>query len=80
MESVCLREFDVTQDYLGTFYGGLNWREKWLKLKGALDDRFNTTFKDNKNSFETCFQFVEAPRKDRLYKRVKIYNKFLAFF
>ena len=41
---------------------------------------FETEFTNNGNSFDTCFQFTEEPREDRLYKRVKIYNKLLAFF
>ena len=78
--SVYLRQFDVTQDYLGTFYGGINWRAKWLMIQEELNLYFQTEFGDNQNSFGTCFQFAEKSNEDRLYKRVKIYNKFLALF
>ena len=32
----------------------------------------------NRNSFESCFQYQEAASDEKLYRRVKIYNKLLA--
>ncbi len=43
----------------------------------ALKEDLDTSLKDSGNSHESCFQFVEAQRADRLYRRVKVYNKYL---
>ncbi len=71
-------QLDITQDFLGTFYAGGDWSGKWMELKKELQKGLNRTFTDNGNSFRSCFQFVEHKRMDRLYMRVKVYNKFLA--
>ena len=48
-------QIDITQDFKGSFWGGNNWKNKYIELKEKLDETFNTTFKDNKNSFVSCF-------------------------
>lgn len=45
-------------DFIGTFYGGENWKEPWFEIKKYMDERFEKPFTSNNNSFETCFQFV----------------------
>ena len=70
-------KIDATRDIGGFFYAGSDWRTKHRRLCDALEQQFGTTFRDNGNSFDTCFQFVGAHPVDFLPMRVKIYNKTL---
>ena len=69
---------EVTQDLTGFFYGGENWKASWHELCDALDLHLESHFKDNHNSFQSCFQFVEKESFKKVYRRVKVYNKLLA--
>ena len=48
-------------------------------MRQVLQERFNIVLRNNGNSFNSCFQFLQAPMGDQLTLRIKIYNKFLAF-
>ena len=70
-----MAQFDVTQDLRGCFWGGNDWMDKWMELKGVLEFGMNTTLKGTGNSFESCFQYVEKLSPGKVYRRIKIYNK-----
>ena len=70
-----MAQFDVTQDLRGCFWGGDDWKEKWTKLRDDLEICMGTTLKGTKNSFESCFQYVEKLSPGKVYRRIKIYNK-----
>ena len=74
-----LAQYDATRDILGTFYCLGDWRKKYEDLRVALEEHFGFGFKDNGNSFASCFQFVEEARPGRMPRRIKVYNKFLVF-
>ena len=65
---------------MGFFYALGDWRALHGKLKEVLDAAFDNCFSNNGNSFDTCFQFVSLNPRGRLYLRIKVYNKLLAFF
>jgi len=44
-----------------------------------LEDSFGLHLKSNRNSFESCFQFVSKPKPGHMKLRIKVYNKLLAF-
>ena len=75
-----LNQFDVARDYKCTFYAANNWRYHHCALQGLLCESFETEFKDDGNSFESCFIFKEKYQKGKLYKKIKIYNKILDLF
>ena len=71
-----LCKLDTTRDLKGAFYVPGNWRSKHRELGQELSKYFQTTFKDNGNSMNSCFQFDGG--WDRLLKiRVKYYWKTL---
>jgi len=72
-------KLDITRDLIGFFYAPGDWQALHGKLKEVLDAAFGNTFRNNGNSFDTCFQFVGLSPRGRLYIRIKIYNKLLAF-
>ena len=74
---IMLNQFDVARDYHGTFYAPNNWKYHHCALQEVLCETFNCEFKDDYNSFESCFIFKEKYRKGKLYKKIKIYNKIL---
>ena len=68
-------QFDATLDVGGTFYVLDGWRQKHEELLQALQERFHAVFRNNGNSFVSCFQFQQAPQGNRLSLRIKVYNK-----
>ena len=46
--------------------------KKILKL---LENHFGSSFKDNGNSFSSCFQFEEIVGKGQIKRKFKVYNK-----
>jgi len=50
------------------------------QLKGAIETEMDIKLAKNNNSFNLCFQFEEAPIDDKLYRRIKIYNKGVSLF
>ena len=48
-------KLDVTRDLRRTFFAPGQWQLKYGELKDALEQAFDTTFKDNGNSFDSCF-------------------------
>jgi len=77
--SPILAQFDVTRDLRGTFYCLEDWKKKYDELRVLLEDRFGVDFRNNGNSFESCFQFEGHLKPDNLKVRIKYYNKLLAF-
>ena len=75
-----LYKLDMTRDKLYSFFASGNWRQKHSELQSKLNDIFDTSFIDNGNSFDTCFQFVDLNKSGPLHMRIKIYNKLLALF
>ena len=70
---------DVTRDLLGSFYAKGDWKSKHQELAIALEKQFGIRFKDNGNSFDSCYQFATTVERDHLRIRVKYYWKYLAF-
>ena len=70
-----IRKFDATRDIKGSFYAPYGTSIKIRQLKNALEAKMSTKFTCNTNTFNSCFQFMEGTRSDKLYMRVKIYNK-----
>ena len=56
-EHITVLQFDATIDVGGTFYVQDGWRQKHEELLQALQERFHAVFRNNGNSFESCFQF-----------------------
>ena len=54
-----------------------DWKKKHAELAEALEDEFVVPFRDNGNSFESCFQFEATLARDNLRIRVKYYWKSL---
>ena len=50
-----LTKLDVTRDVRGAFYAPGDWRAKHNELAAALKARTGITYKDNGNSFNSCF-------------------------
>ena len=73
-----LTKLDFTRDLSGSFYAPKDWKSKHRELALALEQWFACPFRDNGNSFDSCFQFeAQQPRED-LKLRVKYYWKGLA--
>ena len=73
-----MAQFDATRDLKGTFYAPGDIRAEYHKLRKAIEERLLISLKSNGNSFNTCFQYIEAESADSLYRRIKIYFKGLA--
>ena len=71
-------KIDVTRDLRGSFYTPGHWKEKHRELASALTSLFGCPFRDNGNSFESCFQFKAHELLGSHEFRVKIYWKSLA--
>ena len=71
---------DVTRDLKGSLYARDDWKEKHQELAAALEEKFDTTFRDNGNSFDSCFQFVGRDLSGLLSMRIKYYWKNLSLF
>ena len=73
-----LTKIDITRDVAGCFYvPGDQWI-KYENLKNEVDECLGASFSHNKNSFACCFQYQETKKQNGLYRRVKIYDNFLA--
>ena len=70
-----LWQFDTTQDYKGTLYAQGNWKSMHKKLLKKLENHFGSSFKDNENSFSSCFQFEEIVGNGKIKRKFKVYNK-----
>ena len=75
-----IAKIDSTRDLGGSFYAQGDWKEKHRELAKVLEREFGCPFKDNGNSFSTCFQFEGQPDSSMLWLRIKIYWKSLALF
>ena len=73
-------KLDVTRDLAGSFFAVSDWRERHRELACALHYLFDTPFRDNGNSFDSCFQFVDRNPDGHLEIRIKYYWKNLALF
>ena len=75
VEGPVLQKIDSSRDIGGTFYAPGDWRQKLRLLAAGLEVEFGTTFRDNGNSFDSCFQ-LEGQHPDLDFElRVKIYWK-----
>ena len=75
VEVPVLQKIDSSRDIGGTFYAPGDWRQKLRLLAAALEVEFGTTFRDNGNSFDSCFQ-LEGQHPDLDFElRVKAYWK-----
>ena len=52
-----ITKIDVTRDLRGSLYTPGGWKDKHRELVNVLSSLFGCPFKDNGNSFESCFQF-----------------------
>ena len=77
-ESPILSKLDATRDLGGAFFAPQNWRSKYQELRQALADKINVNWRDNYNSFNSCFQYEGWAPEGVLYMRVKFYFKTLA--
>ena len=82
-----LVQFDATRDVRATFYVLYDWRAKHKELGKQLAERFGTAFRNNSNSFASCFQFVQVKPLFReqggpfdVERRIKVYDKHLSLF
>ena len=76
-EKPILSKFDATRDLGGAFYAPGDWKEKHRELALALKGEFGVTFRDNGNSFNSCFQFEGQHYELPLQIRIKFYYKHL---
>ena len=77
-DSPVLSKIDVTRDLAGAFYAPENWREKYQELRKSLTDEIDVVWRDNGNTFNTCFQYEGWAPEGVLHMRVKFYFKTLA--
>ena len=75
-----ITKIDATRDLRGSFYAPGDWRVKHRELAEALQREFRVPFRDNGNSFASCFKFLGKAELGKLTGRVKIYWKNLALF
>ena len=68
----------MSRDLAGSFYAPHDWKKTWNQLATELMKLFDLRFKDNGNSFNSCFQFVAQTSDGELIIRIKIYWKTLA--
>ena len=73
-----IAKIDSTRDLRGSLYALENWKLKHKELGQALEREYKCTFKDNGNSYPSCFQFEGKPPSTLLSVRVKYYWKTLA--
>ena len=66
---------DVTRDIGGSLFTKQDWRVKHSELATALEERFGFKFRDNGNSFDSCYQFEGRGQTGLLKVRVKYYWK-----
>ena len=50
-----LSKLDATRDLGGAFYAPKNWKEKYQELRQALSTKIDVNWRDNGNSFNSCF-------------------------
>ena len=65
-------------DLAGAFYAPGNWREKYNMASLNLKNMFGVEWRDNGNSFSSCFQFESLAPEGKLHMRIKYYYKTLA--
>ena len=53
--SSVVTKVDVTRDLRGSLYAREDWKQKHQELASALEEKFGTPFRDNGNSFDSCF-------------------------
>ena len=71
-DELAIPKLDATRDFRGSFYAPGDWKTKYLELKEALEREFDTKFRDNGNSFDTCFQYEGKFKDGSLHGRAKI--------
>ena len=71
-------KLDSTRDIRGSFFAPMRWKDKHKELGNALEKEFGIAFKDNGNSFNSCFQFEGCFAVGSLRGRIKYYWKTLA--
>ena len=50
-----VQQVDLTRDLGGTFFAPDDWLLKYAEFKGILEEKFGTTLKPGRNSFNSCF-------------------------
>ena len=70
-----LQKIDSSRDVGGTFFARYCWKQKLKQFAQALGDEFGTVFRNNGNSFDSCFQLVGQHPELDLELRVKPYWK-----
>ena len=78
VERPVLTKIDVTRDLRGAFYVPGNWKAKHNELGDVLATYVGTDFRDNGNSFNSCFQYEGHSPEGYLFMKVKVYWKSLA--
>ena len=73
-----MTKLDSTRDLMGSFYAIQDWRKLHSELAEALECEFGAKFKDNGNSFNSCFQFEGKFAQGQLLGRIKYYWKSLS--
>ena len=77
-EQPMLTKIDVTRDLRGAFYAPGDWKAKHFELAAALEKWIGPSFRDNGNSFNSCFQYEGFAPWGELSMKVKVYWKTLA--
>ena len=54
-----IAQFDATRELKGTFYSLDPIQDYCNAMKDRLEDSFSIKLKNNGNTFNTCFQYVE---------------------
>ena len=62
----------------GKLYPPDDRKQKHRELEHAFEEQFKVKFRDNGNSFDSCFQFEGHPPDGQLQLRVKYYCKTLS--
>ena len=73
-----LTKLDITRDLRGAFYAPGDWKVKHNELAAALGKWVGASFRDNGNSFNSCFQFEGCAPFGQLSMKIKVYWKSLA--
>ena len=77
-EKPTLTKLDATRDLHGIFYVPEAFKARHKELAQALEREFGCAFRDNGNSYLSCFQFEGRRHWSQLPIRIKVYCKTLA--
>ena len=62
-----IKQFDATRDLKGTFYAVGSYKDPYEQLKSLLEQSFGVKLTNNRNTFNSCFQYNQLPQPHAPY-------------